>query len=275
MVAKDLAVVRDVKTSRFPKDFMKELEKRLRGVLVGTERMPEYGDALVKRSFAAFLNEFTNPAFRKGVEKDRKPEDLILIFYSSATKELQKGKAPTDDSWKMMVDRHVALFVRFLSAVLRTNQWEKEKPELASRLQTLENRLLRHEKDLTVSTQTNGAAAGVEKDVPRSGHVKDMPLVLVVAQIFQKTLPQVQADIDDQKDLWTERAALQDLKKYQAHLSLNTRMTLRSDDFDTDEAYEEWYVRSIAVLTFQLIDFQAQRRNARPVANDTMDPAEQ
>lgn len=275
MVAKDFSAVRDVKSSRFPKEFMKELEKRLRGVLVGTERMPEYADALVKRTFAAFLNEFTNPAFRKGVEKDRKPEDLILIFYSSATKELQKGKAPTDDSWKLMVDRHIALFVRFLSAVLKTNDWAKEKPELAARLQTLENKLLRHEKDLATSSQTNGGAAGVEMEMPRSGHVKDMPLVLIVAQIFQKTLPQVQADIDDQKDLWTERAALQDLKKYQAHLSLNTRMTLRPDDFDTDEAYEEWYVIHLAIVTPELTTHQAQGRNARPVTDDVMDLAEQ
>lgn len=240
MITKDFSVVRDAKSSRFPKDYMKELEKRLQGVLTGKERMPEYVDALVKRSFAAFLNEFTNPAFRRSVDKDRKPEDLILIFYSSATKELQKGKVPSDDSWKLMVDRHVALFVRLLSAILKTNDWAKDKPELATRLTTLESKLLRHEKDLATAAQPNGGPAGVEVDVPRSQYVKDMPLVQVVASIFGKSLPQVQADIDDHRDLWTERAALQDLKTYQAHLSLNTRMTLRSDDFDTDEAYDEW-----------------------------------
>ena len=240
MLAKDFSVTRDVKSSKLPKDYMGVVEKRLKGVLVGAERMPEYADALVKRSFAAFLNEFTNPAFRKGVEKDRKPEDLILIFYSSATKELQKGKAPTDDSWKLMVDRHVALFVRLLSSILKTNDWARDKPDLAARLQTLENKLLRHEKDLASAAQTAGGTTGMEVEVPRSQYVKDMPLVQNVARIFDKTWPQVQEDIDEQRDLWTERAALQDLKTYQAHLSLNTRMTLRPDDFDTDEAYEDW-----------------------------------
>jgi len=240
IVAKDFSVVRDVKSSRLPKDFIKELDKRLRGVVQGTERLPEYADALVKRSFATFYNEFSSPAFRKGVEKDRKAEDLLLIFYSSATKELQKGRPPGDDSWKLMVDRHVALLVRLLSAILKTNDWAKEKPELAARLQTLETKLLRHEKDLATAAQTSGGPATTETEVPRSRHVKDMALVQVVAQIFQKSLPQVQADIDDQRDLWTERAALKDLKMYQAHMNLNTRMTLQSDDFDTDEAYEEW-----------------------------------
>ena len=240
MLAKDFSVTRDVKSSKLPKDYMGVVEKRLKRVLVGAERMPEYADALVKRSFAAFLNEFTNPAFRKGVEKDRKPEDLILIFYSSATKELQKGKAPTDDSWKLMVDRHVALFVRLLSSILKTNDWARDKPDLAARLQTLENKLLRHEKDLASAAQTTGGTTSMEVEVPRSQYVKDMPLVQNVARIFDKTWPQVQEDIDEQRDLWTERAALQDLKTYQAHLSLNTRMTLRPDDFDTDEAYEDW-----------------------------------
>lgn len=240
IVAKDFSVVRDVKSSRLPKDFMKKLDERLRGVVQGTEPLPEYADALVKRSFATFYNEFSSPAFRKGVEKDRKAEDLLLIFYSSATKELQKGRPVGDDSWKLMVDRHVALLVRLLSAILVKNDWAKEKPELAARLQTLETKLLRHEKDLATAAQTSGGAAAAETEVPRSRHVKDMPLVQVVGQIFQKTLPQVQADIDDQRDLWTERAALRDLKMYQSHMSLNSRMTLRADDFDTDEAYDEW-----------------------------------
>jgi len=241
IVAKDFSVVRDVKSTRLPKDFIKKLDERLRGVVQGTERMPEYADALVKRSFATFFNEFSSPAFRKGVEKDRKAEDLLLIFYSSATKELQKGRPAGDDSWKLMVDRHVALLVRLLSAILKANDWAKEKPELATRLQTLETKLLRHEKDLATAAQTTGGAAtAVEMEVPRSQHVKDMPLVQTVAHTFKKTLAQVQTDIDDQRDLWTERAALQDLKTYQAHMSLNSRMTLESDDFDTDEAYEEW-----------------------------------
>lgn len=240
LLAKDFSVVRDAKSSRLPKDFMKELDKRLRGVVQGTERMPEYADGLVKRSFATFFNEFSSPAFRKGIEKDRKAEDLILIFYSSATKELQKGRPPGDDSWKLMVDRHVALLVRLMSATLKPHDWNKERPELAMRLQTLETKLLRHEKDLASAAQTTGGVAATEVDVPRSRHVKDMALVQVVAQVFQKSLTQVQADIDNQRDLWTEKSALQDLKTYQAHMNLNTGRTLRPDDFDTDQAYEEW-----------------------------------
>jgi hypothetical protein len=107
-LVKDISLIRDSKSTRFPHAFMGELDKRITKVLMGTERMPEYRDATVKRTFAVFLNEFKDPRFRKSMDKDRKVEDLLLIFFSNTTKELQKGKPPGDDGWKLMVDRHVA-----------------------------------------------------------------------------------------------------------------------------------------------------------------------
>ncbi|KAB8446225.1 hypothetical protein FH972_025207 [Carpinus fangiana] len=231
---------RDSKSTRFPRGFMAELDKRITGVLIGKEKMPEYADPTVKRTFAIFLNEFKKPEFRKSMENDRRVEDLLLIFFSNATKELQKGKAQEDLSWRLLVDRHVALFVRLISATIKSNDWQRDRPELSQRLQTLERKLLMHDQDLT-SHGTNPSAGNVlEIEEPKSQLVKDMPLVVAVAQIFSKSESQVQGDIDAQKDLWTAKAALQDLKMYQANLSLNTKKTLRSDDFDTEAAYEAW-----------------------------------
>ena len=241
-LVKDFSTLRDSKSTRLPNGFMSQLDKRITGVLMGTETSREYGDSLIKRTFGAFLNEFKKPEFRKSMEKDRKVEDLLLIFFSNATKELQKGKTSDDDSWKLLVDRHVALFVRLISTTLRNNDWSRDRPELSSRLQTLESKLLMHDQDLSAASQRAGGAGGtsVEVEVPRSQAVKDMPMVLTVARIFGKPLPQIQSDIDDQKDIWTDKAALQDLKMYQTNLSLNTRKTLRSEDFDTEEAFEAW-----------------------------------
>ena len=243
-LVKDFSLVRDSKSTRFPHGFMAELDKRIAGVLVGTEKMPEFADAQVKRTFAVFLNEFKRPEFRKSMEKDRRVEDLLLIFYSNATKELMKGKAPDDDAWKLMVDRHVALFVRLVSSTLKSSShdWTRDRPELTSRLQTLESKLLIHDQDLSAASQRNGGSGGTttEVEVPRSQNVKDMSLVVTVAGVFQKTLPQVQADLDDQKEFWTEKAALKDLKMYQTNLNLNSSRTLRSEDFDTEEAYDSW-----------------------------------
>lgn len=233
----DFSLVRDSKSTRFPSGFVAELEKRLTGVLIGKEKKKEYQDALVVRSFAAFLNTLKENSFKKRMEKDRRAEDLVLIFYSNATKELSKGKDADDDSWKFMVDRHVALFVRLFGLILKDNDWAKERSELASRLSVLENKLLSQDQDLV---QGNGSDSTVEVVAPLSYDVKDMPLVQHVARIFNMTNAQAQSDIDKNRAVWTTQAALQDLKSYQAHLSLKTRMTLSQEDFENEEAYEHW-----------------------------------
>lgn len=235
----DFTVVRDSKSTRFPHDFIKELEKRLQGILVGKEKRPEYQDALVKRTFAIFLNTLSDPSFKKRMEADRRAEDLVLIFFSNTTKELLKGKSPGDDSVKRMVDRHVALFVRLLSLTLKDQDRAKDKPELAARLQTLESKLLKGDENLA-ATQTNGHTTMVEEVVPVSYDVKDMLLVQVVGHIFGLSNTMMQSDISKYKPVWTEKAALQDLKTYQQHLNLGTKLTLSARDFDTQEAYETW-----------------------------------
>ena len=239
---KDFSPLKDSKGTRLPHGFVSELEKRLTGVLMGKEKSPEYNDASIKRSFAAFLNAFIEKSFKKSMEKDRRVEDLVLIFFSNATRELQKGKPAGDDSWKLMVDRHVALFVRLISLILRDREWARDRPELANRLATLESKLLAHDQDLAAAESRNGGAGGstIEVVVPLTYEVKDMLLVQVVARIFGLTNTQVQSDITKNKPVWTEKAALQDLKTYQSYLNLNSRKTLRSDDFDLEEGYEAW-----------------------------------
>lgn len=241
-MVKDFSLIRDSKSTRFPHGFMAVLDKRITGVLVGQEKMPEYSDPLVKRTFAAFLNEFKNPTFRKSMEKDRRVEDLLLIFFSKATSELQKGKAQDDDNWKLMVDRHVALFVRLISNVLKSNDWVRDRPELSSRLHTLETKLLQHDQDLADANQRAGGTGGqsVEVEVPRSYEVRDMPLVIRVCRIFAIPTVQAQNDINAHKEEWTEQAALRDLKEYQNHMMLDTKATLTRADFETDDVHESW-----------------------------------
>ncbi|KAI9848315.1 MAG: hypothetical protein M1837_000579 [Sclerophora amabilis] len=239
---KDFTLVRDSKSTRFPHGFMSELEKRLTGVLMGKERRPEYGDAVVKRTFAVFYTAFTEQSFRKRMEKDRRVEDLVLIFFSSATKELAKGKAATDDAWKLMVDRHVALFVRLISSTLKDHDWVRDRPELTSRLATLESKLLKHDQDLAAASQRTGGAGGmtIEVEIPLTHEVKDIPLAQVVARMFGLTNTQVQSDISKNKPSWTEKAALTDLKNYQNLINVNSPKTIRRDDFDLEDAYESW-----------------------------------
>ena len=246
---KDFSAMRESKSTRFPHGFMSELDKRITGVLMGKEKMPEYNDGLVKRTFGVFLNELKNPTWRKSMESSRKVEDLLLIFFSKATGELQKGKTSDDDSWKLMVDRHVALFVRIISSTLSSNDWSRDRPELTSKLKTLETKLLAHDQDLSVST----GSRSIEVEVPRSYEVRDMPLVIRVCRIFSKATAQAQADINDHKEEWSEQAALRDLKEYQSNLSLNTHVTLSKNDFDLDDSFEAWKKAELHDLTQMML----------------------
>lgn len=248
----DFKLIKDNKSTRFPHGFMSELDKRITGVLIGTEKGREYSDPMVKRTFANFLNTLKDPQYKKSMEKDRRVEDLLLIFYSRATDELRKGKDPADDAWKLLVDRHVALFVRLISSTLSTNDWTRERPELSSRLKTLETKLLQHDQDLTAEAQSGGQKS-IEVEIPRSYQVHDMPLVLRVCSLFAKPTIQAQNDINAHKDQWTERAALKDLKDYQNHMMLGSRATLSKDDFDLDDAFEQWRKGEFADLSQMML----------------------
>ena len=254
-MVKDFSLIRDSKSTKFPHAFMGALDKRMTGILIGKEKMPEFHEPLVKRTFAVFLNEFKNPTFRKSMEQDRRVEDLLLIFFSNATKELQKGKAADDDGWRLMVDRHVALFIRLISSILKDHDWARDRPELASRLNTMEKKLLVHDQDLTASSQRNGGSGGttIEVEVPRTYEVKDMPLVMSLLGVFGKHYDEAQADINANKSVWTEKAALDDLKRYQTNLSLESGKTLARHDFEYEDAYEAWKKTEISDVSQMLL----------------------
>lgn len=213
----------------------------------------EYQDPAVRRSFAAFYGQFQEKSFYKQMKDSRRAEDLVLIFFSSATKELQKANAANaansanaaDGELKWAVDLHVALFVRLFSSCLKAGGWSSSHSELMKRLQDLEMRLLRHDQNLTEGVKTGvGGRSTTPSNLgpiaPPSTDINDMPMVKTVAKIFDLPLEMVQLDINKNKDFWTEKAALQDFKAYSYHLNLNTPRTLRREDFSNDEAYDGW-----------------------------------
>ncbi|KLJ06702.1 hypothetical protein EMPG_17813 [Blastomyces silverae] len=234
----DLNFVKDNKSTRLPHGFMGRLENRVTGVFKGIEKEKAYQDEAVRRTFAAFLNQLREPGFNKNMREERRVEPLVLIFVTHATKELSKGQAQDDINWKLMVDRHVALFVRIISLVLKDQGWDKDRPELASQLSTLETKLLAHDQNLAEASPKDGNV--ITELVPLTYKVEDMPLVQVVAKVFGLRNSYVQSDIHKYKDVWTATAALQDLKTYQVQLNLNTRRTLSNEDFDSTEAFEAW-----------------------------------
>jgi len=226
------------KGAKLPHGFMGPLEKRMQGVLMMKERLPGYNDPAVKRTIAEAYTAFTETTFRKRMEQERRVEDLVLIFYSNATKSLQKGRPQGDDSWKNLVDRHVALFIRLLSNTMSDHGYDKDRPELMSRLATLEKKLLTDDQDL--SSGSGPSDTYIEVIAPISYNVKDMLMVQVVARIFGLKNSQIQSDIDANRKYWTEEVALTELKSYQQCLNSQSLRVLSSNDFDVEEGYQAW-----------------------------------
>lgn len=224
----------------------------MEGVIRGSESLPGYNDAAVKKTFAQAYNAFTEASFKKSIDKERKVEPLVLIFYSAATKACGLGHATGDDSWKLLVDRHVALFVRLVTNILRTKS-DGDKPELMGRLDTLEKKLLTNDQNLFIDTSQD-AGKHIEVIVPLSYDVKDMPMVQAVAKIFGLAHSDVQGHIDTQRPNWTEEAALRDLKAYQHRMNSNMSGVLNSQDFDTDEAYQDWKKAEVPFLSSMLME---------------------
>lgn len=228
-------------TMKLPPGFRGHLENRMRSVIKRTEKLGGFNDPPLIQSFAEAFVAFTEQNFQKQLDHDRKVEPLILIFSSAATKAQIKTKAPDDDSYKQLADRHLAMFVRLLVAILKELPGvERERPELLSRLKKLEEGLLRNDQDLTLQGSQGKDNQYVEVEVPLTYEVKDMHMVQVVIKIFGLTISQVQQDIDTNLTSWSEEAALKDYKAYQFRLSSEMAGTLNRHDFDVDEAFEEW-----------------------------------
>ncbi|KAI5815106.1 hypothetical protein BZA77DRAFT_266223 [Pyronema omphalodes] len=228
---------KDTKGCRFPKGFLPVLKERTQAVLMGQDKMVEYKDATVKRTFGSFYGALVEPRYYENTAKSRRPEDLLLIFYTHATKELQKvhGGGGAQGDWKQMVDRHVALFVRLMGRVIKEEGWASSNPELVARLEMMEKKLLRHE-DMG---DGQGVAVTATQE-PLSGKVEDMPMVKTVSRVFNVPLETCQKDIDAKKAVWTEKSAFNDMKQYMNNLNLSSGSTLRRDDFDMEEAWEAW-----------------------------------
>ncbi|KAI1369238.1 hypothetical protein F5Y08DRAFT_292786 [Xylaria arbuscula] len=238
---------------KLPHSFHTPLLKRMEGVIRGSETLPGYNDAAVKKTFAQAYTAFTEASFKKSIDKERKVEPLVLIFYSAATKACSLGHAPGDDSWKLLVDRHVALFVRLVTHILRAHGDAKDKPELMSRLSTLENKLLTNDQNLFIDTSQD-AGKHIEVIVPLSYDIKDMPMVQAVAKIFGLAHSDVQSQLDAQRPNWTEEAALKDLKAYQHRLNANMPGVLQSQDFDVEEAYQDWKKAEAPFLSSMMME---------------------
>ena len=271
------------RSTKLPKvDFLTTLQKRLEGVVTGREHNREYNDANIRRTFAVFLNQLMEPRWRGSVNKSRRAEDLILIFVAHATRELtsavQSGSVAgvSPENVGLLVDRHIALFVRLLLLCVKDNGWASGHPELVTRLSTLESKLLMHDQNLVEATSTPAHSTTqhtqTTEEAALTYSVTEMPLVQTVARVFQVPISTVQNDINKHRSEWTDAAAVADLRTYTDNVNLSRSGALTGDDFDTDAGYDVWKKDEIRAVGGIIAQMVSNNLDLRSVGSSTNHP---
>lgn len=113
-------LVRDVsgssKAARFPEKLLKRLSERLEQIAMG--RDPHYRDQSLRQTVGIFYGTFKEASFQKQMKENRKVEELILVFVTSAQGALRKRME--GDAWKEELNKQVAIFVKIIRECLRT-----------------------------------------------------------------------------------------------------------------------------------------------------------
>ena len=159
---------------------------------------------------AVFYGQVMDENFRRQMKENRKIEELILMFATSATNALKKDPSLTGDKWKSELNNHIALFVKLLRDCLRG--LSHVSPELTQRLDVYTTKLAPQQQSGTAYSDSGYDSSSTSRDrdsvvspnrISRS--VADMPLVLTVARLFKIPEHALQGEIDQMSKFCTEK----------------------------------------------------------------------
>lgn len=227
---KDMSYGPGSKSVKFPDKLLKVLEQRLQNIAMAKDpayvdfinrtkqitntTVFSYSDQLLRRTMGKFYGEVTKDSFKKAM-KERKVEELILMFVTQATGVLRKEPSLEGDGWKIELNNQVSQFVKLIRECLRTISHVS--PDLMSRLDMYTAKLAPPPNPTPAASDSGYDTASTSRDRNPgspviSGSVADMELVRVVAALFKVPESAVQKEVDNMRKFCTEKAALMDLK---------------------------------------------------------------
>lgn len=189
-----------------------------------------FQDQRIRRTVATFWSNTSDPSYLRGVRENRKIEELILMFVSVATKELQKEvrqlqekKIEPDFDWKYELNVQVGQIVRILRETLKNV--DKVSPELTAKLDMYSDKLASAPKPPPPPpppSHLESSASTKRKEVlPKptrpdsswnSSDPTEMPMVQVVGSLFGKSQADLVEDIINLRSLCTEKVSLRPRK---------------------------------------------------------------
>ncbi|KAG8934303.1 hypothetical protein FRC01_003816 [Tulasnella sp. 417] len=248
--------------AKFPEKLFKVLDLKMQNIAMGKD--PQYNDQYTRRVIAVFwgsLKAAEKPSSRepsssswRQIKENRKIEELILFFVTTATQALRKDLTLSGDGWKHELDTQTSHFVLILRDCLRGISHVP--PEIMSRLELYATRLAEGMQNPSTpaaggrGVSTSNMSAGAS-DAARatSGTVDDMPLVNVVGKLFEKTKKELQSDLSVIRQFCSEKSALNDLKTCLKNINADMPFPGRREDFDTEDAFHRWRTQELAHLS--------------------------
>nr|CDI56491.1 cytoplasm protein [Melanopsichium pennsylvanicum 4] len=276
----DIIQLGSSKSAKFPEKLIKRLNDRLELIAMG--RDPHFKHQSLRQTIGIFYGTFKEPSFQKQIKENRKIEELILIFVTTAQAALKKRSLA--DEWKHELNDQVGLFVQIIRECLKTISGVPR--ELIERLDGYSAKLAPTSTALSasasaststapnsgISSGSNGYAAAKDHMAPNNSasnsrrasstsilHTSFNPLaessmVRTVATLFSVDLNQLSQDVDFVKKTCTESAAMTDLKLCAKNINLQQPWPGRKDDFASEEAYQKWRTLELSSLSQIMMD---------------------
>ncbi|EJD43871.1 hypothetical protein AURDEDRAFT_145221 [Auricularia subglabra TFB-10046 SS5] len=221
---------------------LKVLDTKLQNIAMGKD--PTYHDQHIRRTIAIFYGTTKDPTFARSMKENRKIEELILTFATTATGALRKDPQLAGDGWKVELNKQLAQFILILRDCLRG--LNHVSAELTARLDMYTAKLA---PAAATTTQERGRESLPSPAPSVSGSVDDMPLVKTIARLFNVADADVQRDVNALKRVCTEKAALTDLKACLKNINAGLPFPGRREDFESDAAYQHWRTTELAHLS--------------------------
>lgn len=187
---------------RFPKDLIKVLGSRIDSIVKGSERQPVYRQDTFRACVGAFYGTYHSSSFQRQLKDNRKAEEIIINFVTTAQHVLRKRPNVPEDWWKAELMRQVALFVRVFRECLAASKHPPK--ELLERLNTYLASLDTQPEEPPTSQsiqqqQQQQPAASSRSSVisHESPSAANSELIRSVQQLFEVSDGQLAADLKD------------------------------------------------------------------------------
>ncbi|CCF48018.1 hypothetical protein NDA11_000538 [Ustilago hordei] len=267
-------MVRDVggssKSARFPEKLIKRLKDRLELIAMG--RDAQFKEQSLRQTIGIFYGTFKEASFQKQMKENRKIEELILIFVTTAQASLKKRSV--GDEWKQELNNQVGQFVIIIRDCLKAVSGVPR--ELTERLEGYSAKLAppsASSSSSTTAAASTGVSAGSNGNAGakeymsansastsrRASSASTLPttsnplaessMARTVGALFSVDLNQLSQDIEFVKKTCTEQAAMTDLKQCVKNINLQQPWPGRKEDFASDEAYQRWRTQELSQLS--------------------------